>query len=212
MKLNSILELISKRKGTAAEFQQAHDALDVASVEAAVDALEAERQALLLKDGADTQIEALEAKIRDGNREVERVHAAKAALQRLRQEATNREQAAALDKRAATARAVQRSMLLQLVDLDLAVTKVCELLDKLEAGRREIREANRFVVEQGRSDLKCPFPEYVLAEHVGLSTPESLPRFWTWTLDGYRQRSGELGDRSPVRSELRLSRAKELIE
>lgn len=207
--LDFILALIRKPKGTAAEYREALGNVDVKAAEAAVDELEAKRHSLLLKDGADAEIEALEVDIRAGNREVERMHAAKSEITRLLAEVEAREAAAQIEARAATARSAQVDGLRLLAELHDAAVNICRILDRLDQSRDTIREANKVVAEHGRADLKIPAPEYVLAEHLGLPSPESLPRFREWSLHGYRGRLPDGGVIPP--SNHQLDRAKDLL-
>jgi hypothetical protein len=209
MKFESILNLIRKPKASAAELRDALAALDIKAAEGAVDALEAQRHALLLKTGADAEIEDIETRIRVGNREVERLHAGKVELSKLLAEAEAREHAAEIETRAAAAREAQVEGLRLYVAIDEAAAGLCNLLDRLDKVSGEIRAANRYLAEHGRSDLKTPAPEVALAQHIGVTSSASLPNPQHWALDGYRARN--LDGLLVAPGKHRLSRAAELL-
>jgi hypothetical protein len=183
-----IRDLINKPKDrTAVQIREALGSLDVKGAEAAVEALEKQRHALLLK-GDDAEIEKFEVRIKAGNREVERQYAARTELTRLLAMAEAAEAAANIEARASSARDTQASMLRCFVEIDTLATRLAELLDEVDIGRRKIHEVNHFLSENGHREMKIPYPEIALSEHLGLPTPESLPRLSTWVLHGYKPR------------------------
>jgi hypothetical protein len=207
---SAILNLIRKptKNTSAAEYRAALEAVDMEGAEKAVDDLEAQRQGLLLQ-GNDAAVEDIEARIRTGNREIEKRHAAKGELARLLAEAEARELAAMIEQRAAAARTAQAEGLRLFVEIDAAAVNLCGMIDKLDAIRAEIRESNFSVVEHKRPDLKTAAPDFALAQHLGLSTPEALANPHAWSLPGYRSRALDGSLIGP--SKHRLARARELL-
>jgi hypothetical protein len=140
---------------------------------------------------------------------VERRHAAKRELERLLDEAEAREQVAEVEAQATAARDAQRRGLELFLELHESATRIAEQLGALERINAEIRAANRHVTENGRADLKTPMPDMVLAQHLGLATPEALPRYRAWSLSGYMTRDG-LGNALPSVKH-QLDTARELL-
>jgi hypothetical protein len=180
----SILGILRKPDASSVELREALARLDPSAAERAVEALEMERQRLLLQDGVDKQLDAIEAKITAGNREVERQFAAKAELERQIKAAEEREQAADIEKRAADARKTAKAMMRSYVELDGLARQMVEILRTIKAGEEEIRLANAFTLEHGRRDLKVESVMGLLAEHVGVPI-HNLPMVHTWSLHGY---------------------------
>src|SRR5690242_5137371 len=87
MPVADVLKKLRTGKSSVAEITAALAEIDVDALEAASEALEAERRRVLL-DGSDKDLEAIEAKITAADREVERAVAAKAELERRLEQAT----------------------------------------------------------------------------------------------------------------------------
>lgn len=87
MSVADVLKKLRTGKSSVAEITAALAEIDVDALEAASEALEAERRRVLL-DGSDKDLEAIEAKITAADREVERAVAAKAELERRLEQAT----------------------------------------------------------------------------------------------------------------------------
>lgn len=183
--LKSLLALLKRPSATSAELEAALAQIDPQPLEEQVEKLEGERRALLLKDGADKAIEDLEARIRDANRDIERLAVAKGKLQDRIERAKGDEHVALIERMGSDGRAAAEAMKSAYIELDAIVAgKVVPILDRLKQLEEELRACNKFVAENGRSDLKVKFPLQELGEHLGMN-PQSLPTPALWSLHGY---------------------------
>jgi len=197
--IDKILNLIRKPKGTAAEYREALAAIDLKAAAAAVEILEAQRRDLLLM-GSEQQIEEIETKLRQGNREVDRLHAASDELKRLIGEAETAEANEALEVKAMSARANHRGLMLAYVALDEAAFQFTESFASIQLRLEMLQDHNRAMSEHGRKDLMLQWPLNLLGEHLKRD-PLSLPRGASdGTMTGWNHPDGRL-----------LARMKEII-
>ncbi len=204
--MQKILDLLKRSTLALAPSSEYRDGLaeiDVPAAQATVDALQAERDAVLLT-GTDANLEEIESRIRSAQREVDRQRVAAAELERLAREAAQSEAASAIEARGKVAREACHRTLAAYVEIDELATRLAELLTGIEADRRVIADANTAFVAAGRADLKVPSPHAAMAEAFEVSA-ESLPSPLRWELKGYWPPD------TAVAARRRLARAAELI-
>lgn len=206
MTLDSILTLLRGPRRAAAEYRQAASSIDLKVYGATVEAHQAKRDALLLR-GSEAEIEAMEAQVRAAQREADRARIALAELDRLTGEAEERERQAEIERTAQRARETRDRTLSLYVELDVAATKVAELLAQLAENDEAIRMANRILIDAGRRDLKVGSALGMLAEYMGIASgPQGLPHVHEWALHGYWPSQSRHPDGR------RLGRAAELLK
>ncbi len=163
--IDKILNMIRKPKGTAAEYREALGAIDLKAAAAAVEILEGHRRDLLLT-GSEQQIEEIETKLRQGNREVDRLHAASDQLKRLITEAEAAEAVAAVEARAANACEVHANLVQAYVAVHNNAMQLTAALSQAHDLKRELRMNNEFFKSQGRPDLMMATPIEMLSKRI----------------------------------------------
>lgn len=216
MTIAEILKNLTKKR-PAATLDEDFTSLAEAQrrAEAAISAAEARRQELLLT-GTNQELAAVEQEIRELNWEADRAQAAMARLRPLIDAAKADERRTEMDRRGVEVRAKRRKLLELYCELDSVASRLVELLDAVDEGEREIRDANRMFAQENRDDLKVQSPLASLGELAG--SVERLPRIREWRMHGYWPiRPGQhdvLGQGSVVAipAERRFGRARELLE
>lgn len=186
MSVAEILATLKNSSATAAQLRASANAADdaIKAGEAAVEILEAKRQELLLQEGADKAIEKLEGEIRSGNREVERLSAAKAKLVLLIADAEARELDADLKAKGRRSAKVVKELTEEMLRWDTAMAVAGETAEKIRALTTELGNIRKQLHEHGRRDLVALSPLAKLQE-LGVSATHT-PNF-DWPLpDGYR--------------------------
>lgn len=166
----------------AADYRAAAAGIDLAALEATVEACQARRQAMLLR-GSDAEIERSEADVRNAQREVDKGRAAKAELERLSKNAEELEKAATIDTTAAAARRLLRELLEQMLAFDEAATGLAEMRRGMEGTTRQIEAANETLAKHGHGDLRVLLPNQML-DKQGVSQSD-MPRLNEWLMPGY---------------------------
>lgn len=179
-----ILALIRQPIATSKELRDTLAGLDIPGAERLVDELEVQRRRLLLQDGADDQIDALDVRIRAANREVERLYAAKEELQAKITEAEGREKKSTIEDQATAARVLQRELIKDYYELHTTAVRLTALVAKVLEGERQIVAANQFTRENDRADLHVATPMALLRAQCGID-PARLPRIADWVMPGY---------------------------
>lgn len=187
MTIDEIRALIRNPDASAADLRQAAAAADdvIKGSDAAVDALEARRQDLLLEVDAGAKVKKLDEQIRNHNLQSEICVAAKAKLAELIKEAGARELLADIESNARQGYALTEEMKAIYADLDLIVAEtVVPSLQRLMDLEVELRAVLNFVAHNGRSDLKPKWPLVQLGEHLNWPS-DRLPQVNLWSLHGY---------------------------
>jgi len=206
--LKKIIDAIRKPKATAAELREALAGINEKAAEAVVDQLEVERQKLLLQPNSDAELEAIEIKIRAGQRDAERQYAAKRELERLLAEAEQREAREAIEATAAGARDASTQLIGLYCKADELAAELAEVLREIVKQRSIIKMAGTATAEAGRPDLRVREPLGALAQHLGLPTSDHLVDPVGWQLRGYWPSIDPQG--FPTKLDRSLGRAREL--
>jgi hypothetical protein len=182
------LGLLKKPTPTAAELREAVATISVATLEAEVNRLEAERRRLLL-DGSDDEVIAIERKIEAANREVERAAAAIEELTARIANAEARERTEHHDRLAAENIKRRHDLRRSLIAAHKAATALAAALTEFSMLDRAYHETNRALAEDGRGDLIQPsLQELILArdgESVALQFAHQVGGLLGVQLPGY---------------------------
>lgn len=186
MSVTEILAVLKNSSATAAQLRASANAADdaIKAGEAAVEVLEAKRQELLLEDGASEAIEKLEVEIRSGNREVERLSAAKAKLVLLIADAEARELESDLKAKGRRSAKVAKDLTEQMLRWDAAMATVGEAAAKIRELSGELGALRKHLHEHNRRDLVAVSPLARLAD-MGVQVTHP-PDFDRHVPDAYR--------------------------
>lgn len=211
--MQRILDLLkSKKPPTSAEIRERLAEIDLPAAQANVEALQAQREKLLL-DASENDLEAIEANIRRAQRDGDRQRVAKVELERLLTDAVERERLAEVGRRAAGAWALNAKVLTAYAKLHDAAVEVAEQLAIIQQGEAELRECNAIIVPAGYA--KVPWPRGQLLELFEFSDGQLPDPPREWSLRGYwpsvpTYSNGALLT-SPLRTDRRFDRARELL-
>lgn len=169
--IDSLLKVIRAPKPAASsELREALTRIDIGAAEAGVDQLEADRQRLLLGNAPDTELDAIEIKIKTANRNVEKLGVAKTELVRLIAEADLREAAQQVEAQAAEAQRATEKLALIYAEIDSRATQVRALLGDAAAPVSTLARWNKLAEKIGQPERRIVYGDPLVVKRKLVGT------------------------------------------